>query len=174
MTKKFTEKNRYKRITCEGYCAFEDYIAEWLVLRWTNAFKMEKPGYEFWKVPGVYRERYHRNMKAAQGLLKKYDAALIFAALRSDHFKNIYHIGLKAYGPRGWKYNPLAVEAVKRYNKEFKQSLKLAKKAEKQKQKELDYEPKKEKQEKTKTRNKTYKPTGPQRKITLKQLRDMQ
>ena len=32
----------------------------------------------------------------------------------------------------------------------------------------------KKSKKKTKTRNKTYKPTGPQRKITLKQLRDMQ
>jgi hypothetical protein len=133
MTKKRTEKSRYKRITCEGYCPFEDYIAEWLIIRWTDQFKMDKPPNEFWNIPGKYQEMYERNMKAAKSLQKKYEPTVIFAAIKSNHFKNIYHIGLKCYGPRGWKYNSLAIEAVKRYDKEYKQLLKLADAAEAQK-----------------------------------------
>ncbi len=133
MSKKPTKNNRYQRITCEGYCTFEDYIAEWLIIRWTDEFKMDKPPNEFWKIPGKYQEMYDRNMRAAKSLKKKYDDTIIFAAIKSDHFKKIYHIGLKCYGPRGWKYNPLAIEAIKRYNKEFKQLLKLADAAEAQK-----------------------------------------
>jgi hypothetical protein len=128
MSKKPTKNNRYKRITCEDYCKFEEYIAEWLIIRWTDEFKMDKPPNEFWNIPSKYQEMYDRNMRAAKSLKKKYDEALIFAAIRSKHFNKIYHIGLKCYGPRGWKYNQLAIEAIKRYNKEFKQALKLAEK----------------------------------------------
>ena len=131
---------------------------------------MEKPAYEFWNIPGKYRDMYYRNMKAAQGLQKKYDTEIIFAAIRSEHFKQIYHIGLKAYGPRGWKYNPLATEAVKRYHKEAKQRLKLAKKADKNRQIELDYESPQPESKEVKQRAKAY---SSHRKITLKQLRDM-
>jgi hypothetical protein len=126
MTQKRTEKNKYKRITTEGYCTFEDYIAEWLIIRWTDQFKMDKPPCEFWKIPGKYEEMYQRNMKAAKSLHKKYDPLVICAAIKSEHFNKIYHIGLKCYGPRGWKYNPLAIEAIKRYDKEYKQLLKVA------------------------------------------------
>jgi len=138
MTKKRTSKSKYKRITCEGYCTFEDYVAEWLIIRWTDAFKMDKPPNEFWNIPGKYQEMYQRNMKAAKSLQKKHEPALIFAAIRSDHFKSIYHLGLKCYGPRGWKYNPLAIEAVKRYDKEFKQLLKASDIAEEQKNKPVE------------------------------------
>ena len=126
MSKKRTAKNKYKRITCEGYCAFEDYLAEWLIIRWTDEFKMDKPPNEFWNIPGKYQEMYDRNMRAAKSLHKKYDPLTICSAINSEHFKNIYHIGLKCYGPRGWKYNPLAIEAIKRYDKEYKRLLKLA------------------------------------------------
>jgi hypothetical protein len=126
MSKKRTVKNKYKRITCEGYCTFEDYLAEWLIIRWTDEFKMDKPPNEFWNIPGKYQEMYNRNMRSAKSLQKKYDPLIICAAIKSEHFKNIYHIGLKCYGPRGWKYNPLAIEAIKRYDKEYKQLLKLA------------------------------------------------
>ncbi len=131
MTQKRTSKSRYKRITCEGYCTFEDYIAEWLIVRWTDEFKMDKPPNEFWKIPGKYQEMYQRNMKAAKSLKKKYDPLVICAAIKSEYFNKIYHIGLKCYGPRGWKYNPLAIEAIKRYDKEYKQLLKAAKQKDK-------------------------------------------
>lgn len=126
MTKKRTKKSNYKRITCEGYCPFEDHLAEFLILRWTDEFKMDKPPNEFWNIPGKYQEMYSRNMKAIKSLRKKYEDSLIYSAVMSKHFKNIYHIGLKCYGPRGWKYNPLAIEAIKRYDKELKQIMKLA------------------------------------------------
>ena len=81
---------------------------------------------------------YERNMRAAKSLRKKYEPATIFAAIRSEHFKNIYHLGLKCYGPRGWKYNKLAIEAIKRYDKEFKQLLKASDIAEEQKDKPVE------------------------------------
>jgi len=70
-------------------------------------------------------------MKAAIGLKKKFKEHIILEAIKSDHFKKIYHIGLKAYGPRGWKYNQVALEAIKSYNKEVKEANKLAKQASK-------------------------------------------
>jgi hypothetical protein len=126
MTKRRTKKSNYKRITCEGYCPFEDHLAEYLIIRWTDEFKMDKPPNEFWNIPGKYQEMYNRNMKAIKSLRKKYEDSLIYSAVKSDHFKKIYHIGLKCYGPRGWKYNPLAIEAIKRYNKELQHIMKLA------------------------------------------------
>lgn len=133
MTKRRTKKSNYKRITCEGYCPFEDHLAEYLIIRWTDEFKMDKPPNEFWNIPGKYQEMYNRNMKAIKSLRKKYEDSLIYSAVKSDHFKKIYHIGLKCYGPRGWKYNPLAIEAIKRYNKEWQHIMKLAEATEAQK-----------------------------------------
>lgn len=126
MTKKRTAKSNYPRITISGFCPFEDHLAEYLIIRWTDEFKMDKPPCEFWKIPGKYQEMYNRNMKAIKSLRKKYEDCLIYSAVKSKHFKNIYHIGLKCYGPRGWKYNPLATEAIKRYDKECKHIMKLA------------------------------------------------
>ena len=165
MSKKRTKHNRYKRITVEGYCRFEDYIAEWLIIRWTDQFKMEKPPCEFWNIPGKYQEMYQRNMKAAKSLLKKYEPALIFAAIRSDHFKNIYHIGLKCYGPRGWKYNPLAIEAIKRYDKEHKQIMKLAEATAEQQEAPV----KQVEQKQLKSRTKQYS----NKKTSINKLRDL-
>ena len=165
MTKRRTSKSKYKRITCEGYCPFEDYIAEWLIIRWTDQFKMDKPPNEFWNIPGKYQEMYQRNMKAAKSLQKKYDPALIFAAIKSKYFKNIYHIGLKCYGPRGWKYNPLAIEAIKRYDKEFKQLLKASDIAKEQKSKPVEQQETKPLQ----SRKQTYS----NKKTSINKLRDL-
>jgi len=123
--KEWSEEYRYKHIHTGEHCTFESYIAEYLILRWTDSFKMEKPSYKFWTKGDKYHDMFMRNMKAAQGLIKKHEPATILAAIRSDHFKNIYHIGLKAYGPRGWKYNQVALEAIRRYDKEHKDFLKL-------------------------------------------------
>ena len=104
-------------------------------------------------------------MKAAKSLQKKYDPALIFEAIRSDHFKNIYHIGLKCYGPRGWKYNPLAIEAIKRYDKELKQIMKLAEAA--AEQEEAPVEQVEQKQLKARTKQYSNKKTS------INKLRDL-
>ena len=87
MTKKRTKKNNYKRITCEDYCTFEDYLAEYLIIRWTDEFKMDKPPNEFWNIPGKYQEMYSRNMKAIKSLRKKYEDSIIYSAVKSKHFK---------------------------------------------------------------------------------------
>tara|TARA_B100002019_G_C21110266_1_gene518037 strand:+ start:183 stop:680 length:498 start_codon:yes stop_codon:yes gene_type:complete len=165
MTKKRTAKSRYKRITCEGYCTFEDYLAEWLIIRWTDEFKMDKPPNQFWNIPGKYQEMYHRNMKAAKSLVKKYEPSLIFAAIKSKYFKNIYHIGLKCYGPRGWKYNPLAVEAIKRYDKEHKHIMKLAEAKADQEETQVEQV----EQKKLKARTKQYS----SKKTSINKLRDL-
>ena len=110
---------------------FESYIAEYLIIRWTETFKMEKPSYKFWTVGNKYHEMFIRNMKAAIGLKKKFQEKTIIGAIKSDYFKNIYHIGLKAYGPRGWKYNQVALEAIKSYHKEEKRLAKTIKEAKK-------------------------------------------
>jgi histidinol phosphatase-like PHP family hydrolase len=123
--KEWSEEYNYKHIHTGEHCTFESYIAEYLILRWTDAFKMDKPSYKFWTAGDKYHDMFMRNMKAARGLKKKYDNATIIAAIRSKHFENIYHVGLKAYGPRGWKYNQVALEAIRRYDKEHKDFLKL-------------------------------------------------
>lgn len=124
--REWSEEYSYKHIHTGEHCTFEAYIAEYLILRWTDAFKMDKPSYKFWTKGDKYHDMFMRNMKAARGLKKKYDNATIIAAIRSKHFENIYHIGLKAYGPRGWKYNQVALEAIRRYDKEFKEWMKAA------------------------------------------------
>lgn len=133
MSKEPTKNNKYKRITSEDYCTFEEYLAEFLIIRWTDEFKMDKPPSEFWNIPSKYQEMFERNMKAVRSLKKKFDEAIILQAIRSTHFKKIYHIGLKCYGPRGWKYNKLAIEAIKRYNKEQKHKQKVAQQQEQKK-----------------------------------------
>ena len=105
-----------------------------------------------------------RNMKAVCSLQKKYDPATILAAVKSKHFENIYHIGLKAYGPRGWKYNQVAIEAIKRYNKEHQDFLKLCDKTAKEEV--LEEQPD---QEKLKHRTKQYS----KKKNSINKLRDL-
>tara|TARA_B100000902_G_scaffold284953_1_gene270959 strand:- start:10692 stop:11000 length:309 start_codon:yes stop_codon:yes gene_type:complete len=94
-------------------------------------------------------------MKAATGLKKKFPEHIIIEAIKSNHFKNIYHIGLKAYGPRGWKYNQVALQAIKCYNKEVKASEKLAKIAAKAKPIEEKKEDKKVRRTQTYSKQKT-------------------
>ena len=161
MTKKRTAKSNYPRITISGFCLFEDHLAEFLIIRWTDEFKMDKPPNEFWNIPGKYQEMYNRNVRAIKSLRKKYDDVLIYSAVRSKHFKKIYHIGLKCYGPRGWKYNPLAIEAIKRYDKEHKQIMKLAE------QEEAQVEPVEQKQLKARTKQYSNKKTS------INKLRDL-
>lgn len=127
--REWSEEYSYKHIHTGEYCTFEAYVAERLILRWTDAFKMEKPSYKFWTKGDKYHEAFMRNMKAVRQLKKKFDPPTIIAAIKSDHFKNIYHIGLKAHNPAGWRYNPVALEAIKRYYKEYADFLKVCEKA---------------------------------------------
>ena len=163
--KQWSEEYKYKHIHTGEHCTFEAYIAEYLILRWTDAFKMEKPSYKFWTKGDKYHDMFMRNMKAARGLKKKYDNATIIAAIRSKHFENIYHVGLKAYGPRGWKYNQVALEAIKRYDKEFKDWMKAAE--ESAKVDDTQVEPQETK--KLKTRKKQYS----NKKSSINKLRDL-
>jgi len=127
--KQWSEKHKYTHIHTGEHCTFEAYVAELLVIRWTDAFKMDKPSYKFWTVGDKYHEVFMRNMKATQSLKKKFSEKIILQAIKSDYFANIYHIGLKAYGPRGWKYNQVALEAIRKYNKEEEESIRLREKA---------------------------------------------
>jgi hypothetical protein len=165
MTKKRTKKHNYPRQTVDGWCTFEDYLAEYLIIRWTDEFKMDKPPCEFWNIPGKYQEMYRRNMKAIASLLKKYDCTLLLAAVKSKHFEKIFHIGLKCYGPRGWKYNPLAIEAIRRYDKEFKDFMKLCDAAAEQEDAPVVEEEKKPVQ----SRKKTFS----NKKKSIRKLRDL-
>ena len=131
--KQWSETHKYKHIHTGEHWTFESYVAEFLILRWTEAFKMEKPSYKFWTVGDKYHDMFMRNMKAATGLKKKFKENIIIEAIKSDHFKKIYHVGLKAYGPRGWKYNQVALQAIKDYNNEVKAAAKIAKMAAKSK-----------------------------------------
>jgi hypothetical protein len=79
---------------------------------------LDKPSYKFWTAGDKYHEAFMRNMKAVKSLAKKFEEKIIIEAIKSKHFEKIYHIGLKCYGPRGWKYNQVAVKAVESYNKE--------------------------------------------------------
>ena len=116
---------KYKHIHTGEYCTFESYVAEYLILRWTETFKMDKPSYKFWSAGDRYHDAFMRNMKATKSLKKKFEEHIILGAIKSDYFQKIFHIGLKAYGPRGWKYNQVALEAIKRYHNEVRDSQKL-------------------------------------------------
>jgi len=118
--KQWSNKHKYRHIHTGEHCTFEAYVAELLVLRWTDAFGMDKPSYKFWTVGDKYHNVFMRNMKALQCLKKRFEEKIIIEAIRSSYFKKIYHIGIKAYGPRGWKYNKVAIEALTEYNKEKK------------------------------------------------------
>lgn len=153
--KQWSETYKYKHIHTGEYCNFESYVAEFLILRWTESFKMDRPSYKFWTVGDKYHDMFIRNMKAATGLKKKFPENIIIEAIKSNHFKNIYHIGLKAYGPRGWKYNQVALQAIKCYNKEVKAPEKLAKTAAKAKPVEEKKEDKKVRRTQTYSKQKT-------------------
>jgi hypothetical protein len=163
--KQWSETHSYKHQTTGEYCTAEAFIAEYLILRWTEEFKMDKPSYKFWTKGDKYHRPFMKNMKAAQALLKKYEPATILAAIRSKHFEKIYHIGLNAGGPRGWKYNQLALEAIKRYDKEFKDWMKAAE----QSAKADDAQVKPEETKKLKTRKKQYS----NKKSSINKLRDL-
>jgi hypothetical protein len=160
---KWSETHRYKHIHTGEHCTFESYVAEYLILRWTEEFKMEKPSYKFWTVGDKYHDMFMRNMKAAVGLKKKFPEHIILEAIKSNHFNKIYHIGLKAYGPRGWKYNQVALAAIKSYNKEVKVAEKIANKA-KSKQKPVE-----EKKQVKVRRTQTYS----KQKTMINKLRDL-
>jgi hypothetical protein len=125
--KQWSETHKYKHIHTGEHCTFEAYVAEYLILRWTDSFKMDKPSYKFWTVGDRYHEPFMRNMKALNSLKKKFPENIILEAIRSNHFEKIYHIGLKAYGPRGWKYNPVAIQAITEYNREIEEANELKK-----------------------------------------------
>ena len=161
--KEWSQEYSYKHIHTGEHCTFESYVAEYLVLRWTETFKMDKPSYKFWTVGDKYHDVFMRNMKAAVGLKKKYDPATIMAAIRSKHFEKIYHIGLKAYGPRCWKYNQVALQAIKCYDKEHKDFLK---KCDQAAEDTVHVEPE---QKKLKARNKQYS----NKKSSINKLRDL-
>lgn len=129
--KEWSEEYSYKHIHTGEHCTFEAYLAEFLILRWTDAFKMDKPSYKFWTVGDKYHDMFMRNMKASKGLKNKFEEKLILEAVKSKHFDKIYHVGLKCYGPRGWKYNQLAIKAIENYKKEVK-ALSKSKEIEKQ------------------------------------------
>ena len=86
---KWSEKNRYKHIHTGEHCTFEAYLAEKLILRWTEAFKMDKPSYKFWTAGDRYHESFMRNMKAAKGLSKKFPESIILEAIDSPFFEKI-------------------------------------------------------------------------------------
>jgi len=125
--KQWSANHKYQHIHTGEYCTFESYVAELLILRWTDHFNMGKPSYKFWTKGDKYHDCFMRNMKALQCLKKRFEEKIIIQAITSDHFKNIYHIGLKAYGPRGWKYNKVAIQAIEKYNKETAAAQELAK-----------------------------------------------
>lgn len=126
--KQWSEEYKYKHIHTGEHCTFESYVAEYLVIRWTETFRMDKPSYKFWTVGDKYHDFFMRNMKALKSLKKKFEERIIIEAIKSPHFEKIYHIGLKAYGPRGWKYNQIAIKAIERYNTEVKEAKKQAEK----------------------------------------------
>jgi len=160
--KEWSETHRYKHRHTGEHCTFESFIAEYLILRWTEEFKMDKPSYKFWTKGDKYHDAFMRNMKAAKQLKKKFDPPTIIAAVRSEHFKNVYHIGIKAHNRTGWKYNPVAIEAVKRYHKEHTDFLKLCDETAQ------DVEVPEVEQKKLQTRKKQYS----QKKNSLNKLRN--
>ena len=139
--KEWSETHKYKHIHTGEYCNFESYVAEYLILRWTETFKMDKPSYKFWTAGDRYHDAFMRNMKATKSLKKKFEEHIILGAIKSDHFKKIFHIGLKAYGPRGWKYNQVALEAIKRYHREVEDRQKTQKRKTNNKEKPKDEKP---------------------------------
>ena len=80
--KQWSQTHSYKHQTTGEYCTAEAFIAEYLILRWTEEFKMEKPSYKFWTKGDKYHRPFMKNMKAAQALLKKYEPATILAAIK--------------------------------------------------------------------------------------------
>ena len=152
--KDWSVKYKYKHIHTGEYCTFEAYVAEYLILRWTDTFKMDKPSYKFWTAGDKYHDSFMRNLKALQSLKKKFSEEIIIEAIRSSFFENIYHVGIKAYNPKGWKYNQVALNAIKCYNNQKVESEKVKKSAQQNQQQIFEEELT---QEKKKTRRtKTY------------------
>ena len=129
--KQWSETHKYKHIHTGEHCTFEAYVAEYLVLRWTEAFKMDKPSYKFWTSGDRYHSVFMSNMKAAYALKKKFPERIILGAIKSSHFEKIFFVGLRCSNPKGWKYNKVAVEAIKSYHKE-ENDLEQTKKIQKQ------------------------------------------
>lgn len=118
--KQWSETHKYKHIHTGEHCTFEAYVAEYLILRWTEAFKMDKPSYKFWTAGDKYHSVFMSNMKATLALKKKFSEQTILGAIKSKHFTKIFFIGLRCNNPKGWKYNRVAIDAISCYHKEEK------------------------------------------------------
>jgi len=130
--KQWSETHKYKHIHTGEYCRFEANIAEYLILRREEAFKKPKPAYKFWTKGDKLYPAFMRQLKAVVKLRKTYDEATILEAIQSPHFNKIFFIGIYEKNYVGWKFNPLALEAIKRYDKEHKDFLKLREESKKE------------------------------------------
>ena len=162
--KEWSETHKYKHIHTGEYCKFEAYVAEYLILRREEAFKKPKPAYKFWTKGDKLYPSFMRQLKAVIKLRKTYDEETILGAIQSHHFNKIFFIGIYEKNYVGWKFNPLALEAIECYHKEC-----LEKKAIQEKAKQ-NSEPIEAETKNLKRRNKQYKLFN---KTSLNKLRDL-
>ncbi len=115
---KWSETHKYKHQTTGEHCTFAAYIAEYLILRYHDAFHKPKPPYKFWSKGEKLHYTFIRQVRACNQLLKKFDEKIIIGAINSPHFEKIFYLGLYAKVVGGMKINDVAVKAFESYNKE--------------------------------------------------------
>jgi hypothetical protein len=115
---KWSESHKYKHQTTGEHCTFAAYIAEYLILRYQDAFRKPKPPYKFWSKGEPLHYAFLRQVRACNTLLKKYDEKTIIGAINSKYFDKIYYIGKYAKVFGGMEINEVALNAIESYNKE--------------------------------------------------------
>lgn len=115
---KWSETHKYKHQTTGEHCTFAAYIAEYLILRYEQAFHRPKPPYKFWSKGEKFHYPFLRQVRACNKILKKYDEKTIIGAINSPHFEKIFYLGLYAKVVGGMKINEVALKAIESYNKE--------------------------------------------------------
>lgn len=113
--KEQSERYKYKHIHTGEYCTFEAYVAEYLILRRAERFKLPKPGYKFWTKGDPNHWMFMKQLGAARKLAKKYDEEAILSAIKSKDFDKLFFIGVNKKKGRGWLINPAAEQVIKKH-----------------------------------------------------------
>ena len=91
MTRKRSDRSRYKSPSTGEYCTAAQYIAEIVCQRQAEKDNVGTPAYKFWNTE-KWRKSYTHQIILANRLVKKHDERAIIKALNSGRGKSIYSL----------------------------------------------------------------------------------
>ena len=91
MTRKRSDKSKYKSPSTGEYCTAAQYIAEIVCQRQAEKDNVGTPAYKFWNTE-KWKKSYTHQIILANRLVKKHDERAIIKALNSGRGKSIYSL----------------------------------------------------------------------------------